>query len=307
MSERVITIDDIYELFRESERQRQAREERYEQERQAREERLERERQAQEERLERERQAQEERYEQERQAQEERYEQERQAQEERLEQERQAEKERYERLERERQAQEERYEQERQRYEQERQRYEQERQRYERERQAQEERYQARQERYQERYEQEMEELRKLVARTNKQVSGIANRWGEFVENLVRPAAVTMFREQGIQVHHTALNVIPESGEMEIDILAENTNEAVVIEVKSHLQARDVKRFIKTLAEFKTVFPKYQDHCLYGAMAGIKVGTKAEKEAEAAGLFVIKPAGNTVMITNPPGFKPRIW
>jgi hypothetical protein len=158
-----------------------------------------------------------------------------------------------------------------------------------------------------ERYEQEMTELCNLIAQTNKQVSGIANRWGEFVENLVRPAAVTMFREQGIQVHHTALNVIPESGEMEIDILAENTNEAVVIEVKSHLQARDVKRFIKTLAEFKTVFPKYQDHCLYGAMAGIKVGTKAEKEAEVAGLFVIKPAGNTVMITNPPGFRPRIW
>jgi hypothetical protein len=156
-------------------------------------------------------------------------------------------------------------------------------------------------------HEQEMAEFRKVIAQANKQVAGISDRWGEFVENLVRPAAVRLFREQGIQVHQTALNLIPESGELEIDILAENTHEIVAIEVKSHLQARDVKRFLKTLEAFKTGFPKYQNHRLYGAVAGIKVGTKAEQEAGKAGLFLIKPAGDSVMITNLPGFAPRIW
>ncbi|MFN7357252.1 MAG: DUF3782 domain-containing protein, partial [Pseudanabaena sp.] len=51
---------------------------------------------------------------------------------------------------------------------------------------------------------QEMAELKKIVAQTNKQVGGITSRWGEFVENLVRPAAVRMFREKGIEVHFTA-------------------------------------------------------------------------------------------------------
>ena len=79
--------------------------------------------------------------------------------------------------------------------------------------------------------EQEMAELKKIVAQTNKQVGGITSRWGEFVENLVRPAAVRMFREKGIEVHFTALRVEAqdEKGSIEIDVLAENTNEVVAI------------------------------------------------------------------------------
>ena len=110
--------------------------------------------------------------------------------------------------------------------------------------------------------EREMAELRKVVADTNKKVGAISNRWGEFVENLVQPAAVRLLQAKGIQVHWTALNVVPEDRAIEIDILAENDTEIVAIEVKSFLEARDVKRFIKTLTKFKTVFPKYSNHKL---------------------------------------------
>ena len=92
--------------------------------------------------------------------------------------------------------------------------------------------------------EQEMASLRasiakteKLVAETNKQVGGLTSRWGEFVENLIKPAAARIFREQGIDVHYTAMRVRGDDdrGSMEIDILVENGNEIVAIEVKSHL------------------------------------------------------------------------
>ena len=155
--------------------------------------------------------------------------------------------------------------------------------------------------------EREMAELRKVVADTNKKVGAISNRWGEFVENLVQPAVVRLLQEQGIQVHLTALNVVPEDRAIEIDILAENDTEIVAIEVKSFLEARDVKRFIKTLTKFKTVFPKYSNHKLYGAMAGIKVGTRAEGDVVKAGLFLIKPAGDSVTIVNNEHFQPNIW
>ena len=155
--------------------------------------------------------------------------------------------------------------------------------------------------------EREMAELRKVVADTNKKVGAISNRWGEFVENLVQPAAVRLLQAKGIQVHWTALNVVPEDRAIEIDILAENNTEIVAIEVKSFLEARDVKRFIKTLTKFKTVFPKYSNHKLYGAMAGIKVGTRAECDVVEAGLFLIKPAGDSVTIVNNEHFQPNIW
>ncbi|PNK05632.1 DUF3782 domain-containing protein, partial [Cylindrospermopsis raciborskii S07] len=105
-----------------------------------------------------------------------------------------------------------------------------------------------------------MEETRKIVAETNKNMGSITSRWGEFVENLVRPAAVRLFKEQGINVHYTSLQVKADdyAGSIEIDIWAENDGEIVAIEVKSHLKVRDIKRFITVLDRFKDVFPKYK-------------------------------------------------
>ena len=158
-------------------------------------------------------------------------------------------------------------------------------------------------------YEREMAGLRKIVAQTNKQVGGITSRWGEFVENLVRPAAAKLFQSQGIDVHHTALRVDAQDaqGSLEIDILAENTNEVVAIEVKSHLEVRDIKRFLQTLTRFKTAFPKYKNYKLYGAVAGIKIDERADIYAVQEGLFVIKPAGDSVIITNDSNFEPKLW
>lgn len=164
--------------------------------------------------------------------------------------------------------------------------------------------------------EQEMAALRtsiakteKLVAETNKQVGGLTSRWGEFVENLIKPAAARIFREQGIDVHYTAMRVKgdDERGSMEIDILVENGNEIVAIEVKSHLEVRNVKRFLEVLERFKEAFPKYQKYKLYGAVAGIKIDEKADEYATQEGLFLIEPAGDSVIISNSQNLERRVW
>lgn len=157
--------------------------------------------------------------------------------------------------------------------------------------------------------EQEMAALRKTVEQTNKQVGGLTSRWAEFVENLIKPAAARIFREQGIDVHYTAMRVKgdDERGSMEIDILVENGNEIVAIEVKSHLEIRNVKRFLEVLARFKEAFPKYQNHKVYGAVAGIKIDEKADEYATQEGLFLIEPAGDSVIIANSRDLQPRVW
>ena len=163
---------------------------------------------------------------------------------------------------------------------------------------------------------QEMAELRasiakteKLVEQTNKQVGGLTSRWAEFVENLIKPAAARIFREQGIDVHYTAMRVKGDDdrGSMEIDIMVENGNEIVAIEVKSHLEIRNVKRFLEVLARFKEAFPKYQNYKVYGAVAGIKIDEKADEYATQERLFLIEPAGDSVIIANSRNLQPRIW
>jgi hypothetical protein len=178
--------------------------------------------------------------------------------------------------------------------------------------QAFEERQRASQQAFEERQqaaEQEMAKLRETVAQTNKQVGGLTSRWGEFVENLIKPAAARLFQEKGIEVHLTALRVTgqDEQGSIEIDILVENTTEVVAIEVKSHLEVRDVKRFLQTLERFKKAFPKHKNDKLYGAVAGIKIDERVNEYAIQEGLFLIQPAGDSVVIANSHDFKPRTW
>ena len=157
--------------------------------------------------------------------------------------------------------------------------------------------------------EQEMEALRKAIEQTNKQVGGLTSRWGEFVENMIKPAAARLFKEQGIDVHYTAMRVKGDSdrGSMEIDILVENANEIVAIEVKSHLEIGNVKQFLKVLGRFKEAFPKYQNHKLYGVVAGLKIDEQANEYATQEGLYLIEPAGDSVIIANSQNLKRRVW
>jgi hypothetical protein len=159
------------------------------------------------------------------------------------------------------------------------------------------------------RTDQQIAKLTTQVTQTNKQVGGLTSRWGEFVENLIKPAAARLFQEKGIEVHLTALRVTgqDDKGSIEIDILVENTTEVVAIEVKSHLEVRDVKKFLQTLERFKKAFPKHKNDKLYGAVAGIKIDERVNEYAIQEGLFLIQPAGDSVIIANSHNFEPKIW
>jgi hypothetical protein len=87
----------------------------------------------------------------------------------------------------------------------------------------------------------------------------------------------------------------------------ENTTEVVAIEVKSHLEVRDVKRFLQTLERFKKAFPKHKNDKLYGAVAGIKIDERVNEYAIQEGLFLIQPVGDSVIIANGHDFHPRTW
>ena len=125
----------------------------------------------------------------------------------------------------------------------------------------------------------------------------------------MRPAAVRLFREQGIAVHYTFLRAESHDyrGSVEIDIWVENSNEIVAIEVKSHLKVRHIKRFVEVLDRFKDVFSKYANYRVYGAVAGIKIDEKADQYALEQGLFLIRPSGDSVTIDTRQGFEPKAW
>jgi hypothetical protein len=152
-------------------------------------------------------------------------------------------------------------------------------------------------------------QLEKTVANTSRAVNSLTTRWGRFVEELVEPAIIQLFRSRGIDVKETysRAKVKRQGIAMEIDILAVDETSVVLVECKSRLSQDDVKEFLEKLSRFKQAFPHYQNYRAYGAVAGIEIDEGVDRYAYRQGLFVIKPSGEAVEIINDAEFQANFW
>jgi hypothetical protein len=147
------------------------------------------------------------------------------------------------------------------------------------------------------------------IKQVNEQIGKLGNRLGEFVEYQVRPCAVELFRQRGIDVHelHSDVAVKRLEGGLEIDLLVVNETEVVLVEVKSKLTQRDVDEHLQRLNKFKRLMPRYQNMKAFGAVAAMVVSEEVANYAYSKGLFVLTQSGDDMKIINNPEFKPQIW
>ncbi|MFI3135322.1 MAG: DUF3782 domain-containing protein [Methylococcaceae bacterium] len=159
----------------------------------------------------------------------------------------------------------------------------------------------------------EIKELQKETAKSFKTVNTIignlGNRLGQFVEEAVRPSAVRLFRECGIDVHEVYQNVISKRDHesLEIDLLVVNDNDAVVIECKSNLSIDDVNAHLARMAKVKRLLPRYKDNRVLGAVAGMVIPENVAQYAIGKGLFVIGQNGDHLELRNEQAFSPTAW
>jgi len=144
---------------------------------------------------------------------------------------------------------------------------------------------------------------------TDKRIGKLTNRLGEFIEEMVRPGAVRLFRERGIDVHVVSRNVTAErDGEaVEIDLLVVNDGEMIVVECKSSLSVDDVNDHLDRLAKVKRLFPLYRDMRIMGAVAAMVMQENVSRYAYKKGLFVLCQSGDTMIIRNDDKFVPVVW
>ena len=149
--------------------------------------------------------------------------------------------------------------------------------------------------------------------KTNIVIGGRFNeRWGALVESLVEGSLVKILQDRGIDIMQThtrseALWRKPDGHiqKREFDIIVANGTEVVVVEVKTTLHSKDVKRFLETLQDFKKYFPRYKLETIYGAVAYLTSENKSHLLAEEEGLFVIRATGDSASIINTADFKPK--
>lgn len=155
----------------------------------------------------------------------------------------------------------------------------------------------------------QMQETDRRVKAVTQAIGRLGNRLGEFVEEMVRPAAVRLFREWGISVHQVFPRASAErdGDAMEVDLLVVNDTDAILIEVKSELKVDDVKEHLQRLVRFKKLFPQYAGFRVMSAVAAMVVPDEAARFAYRQGLFVMGQNGDTVTIRNGAGFHPAVW
>ncbi|MEO5347015.1 MAG: hypothetical protein H7834_11645 [Magnetococcus sp. YQC-9] len=181
--------------------------------------------------------------------------------------------------------------------------------RYQEQREKNERLYQEQRKETERQLQERMQETDRKIKEVSRQIGHLGGRLGEFIEEMIKPVCIRLFQERGIPVDEVygRVNKVVGGERMEIDLLLANTVAAVLIEVKSHLTAEDVQTHLDRLARFKRFFPRYGDCRIYGAVAGMVIGSEADRFAINQGLYVIAQTGEQVALANPEAFEPRVW
>ena len=157
--------------------------------------------------------------------------------------------------------------------------------------------------------ERQFRETAKKINQVSQAIGQLGGRWGEFIESMVKPAAVRLFQQRGLAVHEIYHHVTGNRSGLaaEIDLLVTNDEYCVAIEVKSFLSVDDVKEHRERLEKFKILFPRYSDSKLLGAVAGAVIHEDVAKYAYRQGFFVLGQKGENMEILNDDEFKPKIY
>ncbi|CAK0767632.1 DUF3782 domain-containing protein [Gammaproteobacteria bacterium] len=153
------------------------------------------------------------------------------------------------------------------------------------------------------------QETERAIREVGKRIGELGNRLGGFIEETVRPAAVRLFRELGIDVHEVHRDVQSERGEeaIQIDLLVVNDADTIAIECKSHLSIDDVNEHLERLEKIKRLLPKYAASRVLGAVAAMVIPDNVAKYAYRQGLYVIGQTGEHLVIRNDSKFRPKAW
>ena len=148
---------------------------------------------------------------------------------------------------------------------------------------------------------------------TDKQIKNafdlFEGQWGKLMESLVAGDLVRLLRERGIQITDTSTRRKgKKQGEnYEFDIIAHNGTEIVIVEVKTTLRVKYVKKFLEQLKKVKEWLPEYKNFSIYGAIAFLDEQEDSALYAQKQELFVIKATGDSASIVNDANFKPKAF
>jgi len=158
--------------------------------------------------------------------------------------------------------------------------------------------------------------MKENSAELNKKLGEYINLFGEVTEYEMAPKMREKFIELGLDFPRANRNVSIRDKInnifLEIDVLLENDDIAILVEIKTKLTVDRINDHIERLEKMR----KYADlrgdsglkseRVFLGAVAGVVVTDKERKHALDQGFYLIEPSGQDLSIT-PPSGKPKEW
>ena len=145
----------------------------------------------------------------------------------------------------------------------------------------------------------------------NTRLGSLTNLFGDFTLGMIAPKLRNKFSEFGIIFLKSTKEVEIDDKEnkisLEIDILLENGDKAMLVEVKTKLSEERINKHVERLEKMRKYADLHGDKRTFlGAVAGFAVTDEVREHALKEGFYLIEPDGDNFNITAP-NDKPREW
>lgn len=146
-----------------------------------------------------------------------------------------------------------------------------------------------------------------INAKTNAAITRISTEFlgvtGHIVEGLASSAVDEVFKAAGLPLLHFGKNIKPKQPEansqMEVDVMLGNDRFTVPVEVKANFTKKKVKRFLRKMEMFRSLFPEYCDRDVLAAVCAINYENGADQFAHDEGLLVLRVNSENVFSLDP--------
>jgi len=157
----------------------------------------------------------------------------------------------------------------------------------------------------------QIEKTSRQMDEYNKRFGDFTRRFGEVVEYMIAPNLCEKFAEFNLvfQKSNSGTRVKDYENKIffEVDVMLENSEKAMLVEVKTKLTTEDVNEHIARLEKMRNYADLHGDkRSFLGSVAGVVITPNVKDYALAQGLFVVEPSGESFNIT-PPNNKPKEW
>jgi hypothetical protein len=155
------------------------------------------------------------------------------------------------------------------------------------------------------------ESQREATADFNRRLGSLTNLFGEFTESMLAPGLQNTFFDLGFDFQQANRDVVIRDKInqifLEIDVMLENGDKAMLVEVKTKLTIERINYHISRLEKMREYADLRGDkRAFLGAIAGVVVSDEVKQYALERGFFVVEPSGETFVIT-PPKDNAKEW